>query len=135
MSIEFNQITIAPRLKEYGFRNLEEFFSWNPGFRSRNAESKFHLEGIRNPSSNCKESTARNPESMTVLDHFTLSEPQQEQNGILTLSYWTNFRLHFGLYLHIQYFKTFGTTTLKTVFKFLIFKVIPNALKSLHRLG
>ena len=42
--------------KEYGFRNWETFSLWNPGFRSRNAESKFHRERMRNPGSNCKES-------------------------------------------------------------------------------
>ena len=68
-----------------------------------------------------QESTARNPESMTVLDHFTLSEPQQDQNGILTLTYRTNFWLNFGLYLPIQYFNSFGTTILKIIFKFLVF--------------
>lgn len=60
VSTEFNQTTIAPRLREYGFRDRETFSLWNPGFRSRNAESEFHRERIRNPGLNCKESGNQN---------------------------------------------------------------------------
>jgi len=108
---------------------------WNPD--STEKELEIQVQIARNPETKTcnQESKAKNPESMTVLDYFTLDEPQQDQNSILTLSYWTNFWLNFGLYLRIQYLNTFGTKVLKIIFKFLVFKVIPNALKSLYPLG
>ena len=95
----------------------------NPNFTEKELEIEVQI--ARNPETKTcnQESTARNPESMTVFDYFTWGEPQQHQSAILTLSCWTNFWLNFGHYLHIQYFNTFGTT------------IIPNSLKSLYRLG
>lgn len=87
---------------------------------STEKELEIQVQIARNPETKTcnQESTAMNPESMTVLDYFTWDEPQQDQNPGLTLSYRTNFWLKFGLNLHIQYFNTFGTTILKIIFKF-----------------
>ena len=97
VSTEFNQITIAARLREYGFRNREniswEIWDSDQGMRNPNStekELKIQVQIARNPETktlNQESPTARNPESITVLDYFTWDEPQQFQNGILTLSY------------------------------------------------
>ena len=56
---------------------------------STEKELEIQVQIARNPETKTcnQESTARNPESITVLDYFTWDEPQQYQNGILTLSY------------------------------------------------